>query len=286
MVLARTLALLPVLFALINSPPSRADAADNSAEVVNYAYSAIIGTGFYKVADRDIYVVRMPFSGRGREANAPQDGSRPYEIRWLLPVTLGLYDFDPGDIEELPGAGNIGTITALPGIGAEVYRPSGWRLKSFAQYGAGRDLDNNLWSTLYAAGATGSYPVRPLSHDSFGITFGQGFTLAGSDTEKGRRTSLGYVSMGLDFRFRPKWRLLDRTPYLGLSVWGDLYFRKARFLGIFDKPEEISRVYTIGLSIGGEPAFEALGIRFNRLGVGVKFGPNVRALTVFSSFPF
>ena len=43
-------------------------AADEPEDVINYAYSSWIGSGFYKVDDRTVYLLRGPFSYTLREA--------------------------------------------------------------------------------------------------------------------------------------------------------------------------------------------------------------------------
>jgi hypothetical protein len=39
-----------------------AGAADEPEDVINYAYSSWIGSGFYKIDDRTVYLLRAPFS--------------------------------------------------------------------------------------------------------------------------------------------------------------------------------------------------------------------------------
>ena len=41
---------------------SLARATDESEDVINYAYSSWIGSGFYKLGDRTVYLLRGPFS--------------------------------------------------------------------------------------------------------------------------------------------------------------------------------------------------------------------------------
>jgi hypothetical protein len=49
-------------------------AVDEPEDIVNYAYSSWIGSGFYKINDRTVYLLRAPFSYTLREADEEKWG--------------------------------------------------------------------------------------------------------------------------------------------------------------------------------------------------------------------
>ena len=53
---------------------SPARAVDEPEDVINYAYSGWIGSGFYKIGDRTVYLLRGPFSYTLREADSEKWG--------------------------------------------------------------------------------------------------------------------------------------------------------------------------------------------------------------------
>ena len=60
-----------LLFALFSAyfwGLNSARASDKPEDVINYAYSSWIGSGFYKIGDRTVYLLRGPFSYGLREA--------------------------------------------------------------------------------------------------------------------------------------------------------------------------------------------------------------------------
>ena len=81
---------------------SPARALAESEDVINYAYSSWIGSGFYKIGDRTVYLLRGPFSYTLREANSEKWG-----LELLLPATIGFHD----NADE-----NLGTVTFVPGL--------------------------------------------------------------------------------------------------------------------------------------------------------------------------
>jgi hypothetical protein len=250
-------------------------------ELVNYAYSAVLGTGYYKVGDQSVYVFTLPFSRTQWKAG---DGHQ-YGFEWLLPVSFGLNDFSWDD--PIPDDGeDVGTISFLPGIELHFPLQSGWQLRPYAQYGFARDISNDEWSSVYTGGLKARYDLRQLTFNKMGITWGNRISLAGFNPEFSDSESLGLYSMGLDFRWPQTWRLFDRAAWLGVYVAGNFYFSDADFKDVADDTESIGHEYTIGLSIGGMRDFELLGMEFERMGVGYRFGPNIRAITIFGSFPF
>ena len=73
---------------------SLARATDESEDVINYAYSSWIGSGFYKLGDRTVYLLRGPFSYTLREADSEKWG-----LELLLPATIGFHDTQMGMTE-------------------------------------------------------------------------------------------------------------------------------------------------------------------------------------------
>jgi hypothetical protein len=252
-----------------------------SEELVNYAYSAILGTGYYKVGDQKVYVFSLPFSRT--QWNAGE--GRRYGFKWLLPVSFGLNDFD-WDAPIPDNGDDVATISFLPGMELHFPLQSGWHFRPYAQYGFARDISNDEWATVYTAGVKARYDIRPLTHDSIGITWGNRISVAGYNPEFSDSESLGSYSMGLDFRWPQKWQLFNRTAWLGIFVAGNLYFSDAEFKDIIDDNDSISREFIVGLSVGGMRDFELLGFEFERMGLGYRFGPNIRAITLFGSFPY
>jgi hypothetical protein len=284
--LRQLLTCFSILTFMLALPGVAAGQEEDSGELVNFAYAAVIGTGLYQVGDRDIYIFRMPFSYTLKRKQSSDPGAKNNELRWILPVTLGLYNFSPDLENGLPSPSDIGTISFLPGLEATWRRPSGWQVRSYLQLGAGADLDRDEFSAIFTGGIKGHYDIVPMTGEQMGIRYGHGIQWAGYNPETGPDDSLGIASLGLEFRWLQPWRLQDRNTNLGLMIYGNYYFDGARFINVFDPDVTIKREVTVGFSIGGDPHFRLLGLNFERLGVGFKTGPNLRAITVFSSFPF
>ena len=112
-------ALLTVCFSIAQS---LALAADKPEDVINFAYSNRIGSGFYKVGDRSVYLLRGPFSWTLREAD-----SKKWGLELLFPATIGFHDFSDGQ-------DNVATITFVPGVQLSYPVLENWWLKPFGQF--------------------------------------------------------------------------------------------------------------------------------------------------------
>lgn len=255
-------------------------------ELTNFAYSAILGTGYYRVGERSIYAFRMPFAWRVREPRLRDDGSSASGKRWILPVSIGLIDFSPDLGEGLPSIDNVAALTILPGVEFEWLRKSGWQVRANANIGASFDLESDENARVVEITARGRLELTPLRHDSVGLTYGHRLTSTAYKPENRSRNSLGYFSLGIDARWLQKWQLFDRTAVLGAVLYGDFFYNSPGFAIPGGPLDEIDRVFTAGLSIGADRSFEVLGLPFDRVGVGYRFGPGVRALTLFTDFPF
>jgi hypothetical protein len=101
-------------FCLLVSPVG---AVDQSEDVINYAYSNWIGSGFYKIDDRTVYMLRAPFSYTLKEADSENWG-----MALLFPATIGFHNFSEGE-------DNQATFTFVPGVRFDFPVLDNWWLK-------------------------------------------------------------------------------------------------------------------------------------------------------------
>ena len=283
---ARLLLAAVLLWPAAAWPQAAGQDAPEPGELVNFAYSAILGTGYYRVGERSIYAFRIPLAWRVREPRLRDDGTAAPGKSWVLPISIGLIDFSPDLEEGLPSIDNVAAVTLLPGVEFDWDRPSGWKVRTNFNFGASFDLESDERAGVMELTARGTYELRPMRSDSIGLTYGHRLTSTAYKPENRSRNSLGYFSLGLDARWLQNWQILDRTAVLGAVIYGDFFYRSAGFAIPEESLEEIDRVFTVGISVGAARDFEVLGIGFDRVGLGYRFGPGVRALTLFTDFPF
>ncbi len=49
---------------------------------------------------------------------------------------------------------------------------------------------------------------------------------------------------------------------------------------------DVRQEYEFGISLGSDPGIRILGIEFDQIGIGYRFGDKLSAVTLIGSFPF
>jgi hypothetical protein len=179
---------LAVAGVLLGFSKNRARAAE-SGSPINYAYATWIGTGYYKVADQQVYILRGNFSWTLRDYDENNWG-----LELLFPAAIGLYQFTEQNED-------IGAVTFVPGVRLVYPVRGNWWLKPFAQLGFGKDFSG---SDAVAIGGIGvkSLAVFPLEN---GVEFLLGNTLAYADNSDSGKSSVddgfSLLEIGLNMGF-------------------------------------------------------------------------------------
>jgi len=269
------LTILPVIFAtalyLFLLGKQVAWAEGEPEDVINYAYSSWIGSGFYKLEDRTVYLLRAPFSYTLREADSEKWG-----LELLLPATIGFHDQDEG---------NAGTVTFVPGLRLNYPVLDNWWLKPFGQFGFGKDFSGSDIAWIYGVGIKS---LATFDLKSSELDFGTAFTWAAQNQSGGGSDSgFSMVDIGLNSRWPTSITVLDRKSDLNLffvytEFVDDLDFERAQ-----KNNKTIQRLYKFGIALSSEEKYPILGLFDLRGGgVDVTFGKGYFGLGLTTGFPF
>ena len=267
--------ILPVIFAtalyLLLPGKQVAWAEDEPEDVINYAYSSWIGSGFYKLEDRTVYLLRAPFSYTLREADSEKWG-----LELLLPATIGFHDQDEG---------NAGTVTFVPGLRLNYPVLDNWWLKPFGQFGFGKDFSGSDIAWIYGAGIKS---LTTFDLKSSELDFGTAFTWAAQNQSGGGSDSgFSMVDIGLNSRWPTDITVLDRKSDLNLyfvytQFVNDLDFERAKI-----ENKSVHILYKFGIALSSEEKYPILGLFDLRGGgVDVTFGKGYFGLGLTTGFPF
>jgi hypothetical protein len=157
--------------------------AQEAEEVANWAFATWIGTGVYRLEDRELKVFRVPIA-----FGVPKNEERKFKVKVLLPVTLGVENFE-FDIDNPELAERLETITFVPGAEVEVPILKNWSLKPFGQAGIGKDFSGGDFVYLYSIYSIGlkSLATFPWRKYTFGLgnrVMGAGQTVSGGGNGK------------------------------------------------------------------------------------------------------
>lgn len=261
--------------AIVTSPSAAQEHSE--AELVHWAYAATFGSGVYELGeDTEVLVFRVPFSWKWRE---PDPTKRCHcGVRFLFPVTLGLQDFDFGEVSagEIPE--RIAQVSFLPGVELELPRTERWTLKVRAQGGWGTEIgDARDSAVLYAAGIRSrlTWPDRNLQP-----AWISGLQWSGYKPELGERQAMARLTNGVEVDVpTPRWQFRDTTMHLVPHVLNDWYFKPVDFLSISDTTtQSLDTEWEIGVSARPSRPFSIFGFAFDRVGLGFRYSEDSRGI--------
>lgn len=258
---------------LLSHGPAEAQQID---EVPSYAYAVFAGTGFYKLDDREVFVLRVPARYQFRAPTTDKFG-----IKLLLPITAGIHDID--NLEDF-NVDNLATIAFVPGIELDFLVKPQWSIKPFAQIGLGWELNSKDTDVIWGGGVKTRYEIKAGDWRTW---LGAEYLLAGkSPTDSDPTTSIDRVSAGIDLSHPVRWSLADRRT----SLHGRVIYRNYTDELVLRTADpnaflEINHEVEVAVAVGVEPSLSLLGIPLSQLGLGFRFG-DYKAITLATSFPF
>ena len=255
--------------------PSDAHSEELPVEDYNFAYSTWVGTGYYRVGGRRVYILRGQLSYTWLEPNE----DRKWQLDLLIPGTIGFY--------QLPkGFDDVGAVTFVPGLMMIYPVKENWRLKPFGQLGFGTAFPEGD-SVLITGAGIKSLAVFPWEK---GIDFELGNAITWADnTGSGRNDRDNGFSMfeiGLNGRWPISYKVMDRKTDLNLFFIYTEFLNDLNFFTADFKDERIRRLYKIGFALTSKEKFSIFGIEFDGGGLEFSFGKNYYGIGWNTGFPF
>ena len=251
--------------------------SQNVDQLFNWYYASVYGTGYYKIGEESVTVLRLPFAYTLREPTEEKWG-----IKLTFPVSAALAQFDLRDFDL--GRVNTAGLSILPGLEVEIPVNANWTVKPFANLGMGRDFQQDTNALIYALGTSTVYKM-PIN-DNVLSALGGKLVYAGYQSG-GERSILGAASIGGDLGFPLNTEISGRPAILGTQLIGTVYFNNLDFLMPGSPREEVSHEVELALTLGARRPFEVLGIGFDRFGLGYRWGSDgLRGVRLVGSFPF
>jgi len=251
---------------------------EESIDLVHYSYATLLGTGFYKVGDRRVGVLRVPLSYQVRET----ESSNKPGIRITIPVTVGVHNFELSDIPELR-LDDLVTMTVMPGVEFNFQINDRWAVDPSVNIGYGRDLTNGDSSLLWGAGVRSRYAFETTKP---ALTLGSEALYSGYNPDKGSADSIVRLALGLDARIPTGWSIGNSNLFVGTHAIAYYYPVSLTFRSIdFDRFKTRTE-FEFGLALGRYPSFEILGFEFDRVGLAYRYSDEISAIIMTTSFPF
>jgi hypothetical protein len=276
LVAGMALLLAPEIFAQASAPNVNIEDLN-----VSYIYAAVMGSGSYKIEDRRISMLRIPFAYMQRQVTEEKAG-----LKWNLPVVLGYDALNYPELINQLFDDELMTLTLLPGLEYQRRLNEPWLLKPFANLGAGYDFTRNETVLMGMMGlrVLGTWVYE--DHSEFRLGTSARFA-AEYQIQSYNRSSFGLIESGVDYRRDMRFRIFKRAANAGI------YYRVQWLLPDWNIDKnadgvnvDIGLIHEFGGSIGFKNPFKVLGFTISRVRTGFKFGDGVRGWTIGTEFPF
>jgi len=252
---------------------------EDPIETVKVAYANILGSGLYSIGDRKAFVLNMPF-----EFGLYEPENADWSLNMLLPVTIGVLDTGSDDILDLLDKDQLQTLGVTPGVKMYIPFQDHWVIKPFIQAGYIYDIDDihDAWIVMGGVGGLGQYQLG-------NYTVGLGANISALEQKPvhiGENSGIGIAELGLDVRHPLNMLFQDKPLEISIYTIASRYYNRLDLLEIKDDEFRIEQTYTIGMTLGTTTPFRLLGINFQRVGMGYKFGDGLKSITFNLGFPF
>lgn len=164
----------------------------SSIELVNFAFSNYLGSGFYASGGGEVYILNIPLSTTLKPMTEDEAG-------WVVkyPISLGVANIDKIIGGDFPNLDDVGTVSVIPGIEYPYPILPNWQLIPFFDLGIARDVVNNV--NLGVLG-TGVKSFVTFGFDQNWLTLGNRFLYAAQeDFDSGSYSNFAVFETGLDY---------------------------------------------------------------------------------------
>jgi len=240
---------------------------------LNYGFANYMGTGIYKVADREIQVYQIPFSYDFKKEN-----THKWQHTLRAPVTLGFYDFDSSDFLDRNLPDSISTFSFVPGIQSLYLMNENWRIGAFLDAGIVTNQEENETNNIYG---TGIISYFNYDYNDTTITLFNRLLYA-RDSGSNIEEADDYASFetGLDFLFPPI--SIDQNSKIDFSTYyiNHRYFDNLNFLRLSQRPVEVVIQHELGITFELKKSLNYKYLTIPRIGIGYRFGDNLSIIRI------
>ncbi len=275
----RKLVVAAACLAAIPGVHAQTRTVEDDQDLINWYYAATFGTGIYTAGDRTVGVLKIPVSRTLRESGDDQWG-----LRLILPVTFGFYDFSFDTVIEDGLPDRINTFSFVPGLEFEKRIVPRWLLKPYASVGAGWELGGEESAVIYDVGLRSRF--RMGEHRETVLSLVNWLSLAGFYPSGGHHEPLGMLAIGVDVEVPFGGTLFGRSFVLSILPIYYYYFRRLRFAEFDDPDNKIHEEGELAISVLAKQPFTVLGMNVDRVGVAVRYNPDVKGFRIFTTLPF
>ena len=240
-------------------------------EIRHWAMAPFLGTGAYQFDDEQtVYVIEYTPRWTWREASAAGEAPRRIGLDVLVPATIGLRNFDLGDLPETLDPGNAATLSVVPGVYATLELNPQWTLLGIANLGLGARLDGGETALIHRFGLRARYRI---GDEERRWNFIAGIEQIGFKTDLDHSGRLLPVSVTVELELAiDAWPGKAGPTYLIPHVSGSHYLDELSVTAIEEATAAIRNDLEIGLAVRPAEPFRLWRLSWERIGIAYRRG--------------
>jgi len=256
-------------------------AGQDAGNLYNWAYAPAFGSGAYRVAGEETFVITFR-----PKIDLRRQVEKKIGIKLTLPLSFGLQTLD---INEILGDGlpeQLTTVSFVPGVEFEIPIGQRWTVKPFGNFGWGTSFDTDRTAWIYFGGAKSRYIFNWGKAD---LGFLNELLWSGYQPTPGKTDDYARFMLGLEVDYpigKVKFRnqqLLFRPHILYYRYFNDLEFvvppPVERILSLEEEVE-------LALAVGTKEPQKLWFFQPDRFGVGLLYSQDLKGIRIFFSSVF
>ncbi len=267
-----------LLFLLAFSVPafSAGETREEQALTPHYAFSNYFGSGIYASSGQELSVLNLPF-------NYEPEQDEKFKYRYRLPVSLGFYDYNFGNITDVDFPDEVASITVTAGIEFDHWVSDSVKLVPFLDVGLSDNLQEDERAVIYASGITGFYFFKAWQEDHIWLARWQRAGYRTQDT--GISDGFSALETGVDLILPWRFSWLNRPMFMSAYAMQYWYFMDLGFDPDTLDPRQQTNAQELGLTVGFDKALDFGLFDLQRIGIGLRRTNNLYVWRLLMNFP-
>ncbi|MCZ6600766.1 MAG: hypothetical protein O7A07_07975 [Acidobacteria bacterium] len=245
----------------------------------NFSQASFLGSGFYVVDDRQVFIVRIDMKFPIRRMDERRTG-----IHFTLRPTLGFFNFKPSDALDFDLPDEVGTFGLLPGVEFRVPVTRHWRLEPFVEVGPTLETETDKVTWIYGAGVR-SRAEFPGEKAKF-LLWNTLLWAGNWESDVAPHDDFVVLETAGEWRRQVPWTLFGTRTDLGPLLRAEIYWDVLRI----DPPQgegiEIEHRYEAGVTWGPRQRTVKKRITIPRFSMSYRFGDGANGYRVGASTRF
>lgn len=260
-----------ILIGALAPVPGLAQPPEMIDPTVHWAYATFFGTGWYKINDENsAYVMRVAPRRVFGDARFDQSGNREVAYTLRAPITVGVAEFDFGDISALIDSGNLKIASAGLSLDADIPLTSRFSIRPLAQASYGTVINDSDHAWSYATEIKSRYRFHSGQLD-WAILADLGYV--GYNADEGDSDDFVFAAAGAEFAYPLGW--LSSQQSQTMLYWHVSFIDfvdEVRVRSEFDRFDSVANYWQVGAAIGKRDGPICIGfLKFDRLGLAYNY---------------